>query len=341
MKKKSVLMVVSRYPATYGHTTVINNLCIGLNKIGYTTAIGAFSFDSEPPNNITKVKLSRFNLIRYGVNNLNFDIIHTHQALVNYYLLFVKPTIPIVQHYHAASSKLQEINLKIMMCLYKNRISKIICVSQKALNHLRELVGKIDGVVIYNGVDTQFYNPGLPPKYKKGSPQLLFVSVLRKYKKTGVLIDAMTELLKIYPGAHLQIVGDGEDFMDMKNKIREMDLENNVEMVGKISDEDLKLRYSSCDVYVSASSHEHCPVPPFEAMGCGKPLVLSDLEGHNEILNLSKAGLSFTDKTDFCKKIEDVFENRIKFGTNALSCAKEYDWSKICSKVSLIYEELV
>ena len=342
MKKKSVLMIVTKYPATYGHTTVINNLCTGLNKIGYSAAIGAFSFDSDPPNNIPKVKLSKFRLLISGVNYLNFDIIHTHQALVNYYLLSVKPKKNVIQHYHAASNRLQEINVKIMMKLYKKRISKIICVSYKALNHFKELAGECDAIVIYNGVDTEFYNPNLPAPYKKGNPQLLFVSVLRKYKKTGILIDAIPELLKKYPNVHLQIVGNGEDYENMKNKINEMNLENNVEMLGKISDEELKLRYSSCDLYVSASTHEHCPVPPFEAMGCGKPLVLSDLEGHNEILNLSKAGLkfSFTDKTDICKKIEDVFENKSLFSANALACAKKYDWSNICKQVAHVYEQL-
>lgn len=340
--KKSVLMVVAKYPATYGHTTVINNLCIGLNKIGYKTAIGAFSFDSDPPSNIPKIKLSKFKLLTSGVNYLNFDIIHTHQALVNYYLLSVKPKKPIIQHYHAASNRMQEINAKIMMKLYKKRISKIICVSHKALNHFKELVGECDAIVIYNGVDTEFYNPNLPTPYKKGSPQLLFVSVLRKYKKTGILIDAMSELLKKYPNAYLQIVGNGEDYENMKNKIKEMHLDNNVEMLGKISDEELKLCYSSCDLYISASTHEHCPVPPFEAMGCGKPLVLSDLEGHNEILNLSKAGLKFNlnDKIDICKKIEEVFENKEFFGVNALACAKKYDWANICKQVAQVYEEL-
>lgn len=342
MKKKSVLMVVGKYPATYGHTTVINNLCIGLNKIGYTTAIGAFSFDEDPPNNIPKIKLNKFKLLTSGVNYLDFDIIHTHQALVNYYLLSVKPKKPVIQHYHAASNRLQEINAKIMMKLYKKRIAKIMCVSHKALNHFKELAGKSDAIVIYNGVNTEFYNPNLPTPYKKGTPQLLFVSVLRKYKKTGILIEAIPKLLKKYPNAYLQIVGIGEDYENMKNKIKEMHLERNVEMLGRISDEELKLCYSSCDLYISASTHEHCPVPPFEAMGCGKPLVLSDLEGHNEILNLSKAGLNFSinDKNDICEKIEKVFENREFYGTNALACAKKYDWSNICKEVAQVYEKL-
>ena len=134
-----------------------------------------------------------------------------------------------------------------------------------------------------------------------------------------------------------------KDYQNMKNKIKEMQLEDYVKMLGKISNEELKLRYSSCDLYISASTHEHCPVPPFEAMGCGKPLVLSDLEGHNEILNLSKAGLKFNlnDKNDICKKIEEVYENRITFGANALDCAKKFDWSNICKQVAQVYQELL
>jgi len=339
MSKKSILMVVAKYPATYGHTTVINNFCIGLNKMGYNAAIGAFSFDSDPPNGIQKVKLNKFKLLTSGVNYLNYDIIHTHQAYVNYFLLFKKPKKIIIQHYHAASNKMQEINLKIMMKLFKKRISKILCVSQKALNHFKEIAGKCDVIVVYNGVDTEFYNPKLPQSYHKGSPQLLFVSVLRHYKNTRLLVNAIPKLLEKYPKIHFQIVGAGEDSESLSNLIKEKKLEKHVELTGRISDDELKLRYSSCDVFISASKHEHCPVPPFEAMSCGKPLVLSDLESHNEILNASGAGLIFTDINDLCKKIEQVYENPKKYSENALKFAQEHDWSIICEQIAKIYEQ--
>ena len=342
MVKKSVLMVVAKYPATYGHTTVINNLCIGLNKMGYRTAIGAFSFESDPPANVEKVLLKKSELLKNGVNSLDFDIIHPHQTRVNYYLLSVKPKKPVVFHYHAASNKIQELNLKFMMMLFKNRISKTICVSLKALHHLEEIAGKCDAIVIYNGVDTSFYNPNLPAPYKKGDPQLLFVSVLRRYKNTGVLIDAMPELLKKYPKAHLQIVGTGEDFERLKDKIKNQNLDEHIEMTGKITDEELRLRYSSCDLYVSASTNEHCPVPTFEAMACGKPLVLSELESHQEIVSASNAGevFSFSDSSDICKKIEDVYENRKKFSVEALKYAEKHDWANICSQVASVYDQI-
>lgn len=343
MKKPSIIMIVAKYPATYGHTTVINNLCQGLKKLGHKMAIGAFEFESNPPEGIEKIKLNKKELLRKGVSILDFDIIHPHQAQVLYFLLLKKPNKPIVFHYHAASNIIQELNLKISMGLFKKRIKNTICVSNKALNHLKEWAGNCDTTVIYNGVDTEFYHQNLEKPYQKGSPQLLFVSVLRKYKKTSDLINAMPKLLKKYPQAHLQIVGSGEDFDRLKNIIQEKNLEESVEMTGRINDDELRLRYASCDVYVSASTNEHCPVPTFEAMACGKPLVLSKLESHIEILNDSKAGLifSFSDNDDLCEKIHSVFQDKTNFGKNAKVFADKHNLEKFCKRVEKVYDDIL
>jgi len=342
MTKRSVLMVVAKYPATHGHTTVINNLCIGLDKLGYHTAIGSFSFDKDPPFNIEKVKLSKSKLLTLGVKYLNFDIIHSHQSRVNYYLLSIKPTKPIVLHYHGASSKMQEINFKISMRLYKNRISKIISVSNTGINQMKKMIGPVKAEVIYNGVDIDFYKPDLDKPYKKGNPQLLFVSALREYKKTPLLVESMPEILKKYPDAHLQIVGDGEDFLKLKVLIKKKNLENKVELTGKINNEELRMRYSSCDLYVSASTFEVCPVPTLEAMACGKPLVLYDIESHKEIVDVSKAGtvFSLSRNSTIVNKIEEVYQNKITFGNAARKFAENHDWSSICKQVAKVYEEI-
>ena len=63
-------MVVAKYPATRGHTTVINNLCKGLSEIGYETAIGAFSFDEDPPFNIKKIVLNKTKLLKNGIDQI-------------------------------------------------------------------------------------------------------------------------------------------------------------------------------------------------------------------------------------------------------------------------------
>ena len=154
-KQKSVLMVVAKYPATFGHTSVINYLCKELNELGYRAAIGAFSFDSDPPFNIEKIKLNKRKLLTTGISYLDFDIVQAHQARVLYYLLTVNPTKPVLFHYHGASNKIQEINFKLVMWRYRNKISKITSVSYAGINQMKRLVKDISAEVVYNGVDTK------------------------------------------------------------------------------------------------------------------------------------------------------------------------------------------
>ncbi len=335
-------MIVKKYPADFGHTTVINNLCIELEKMGYKTGIGAFTFDSPPPENVKQVKLSKLKSLFFGVNRLDYDIIYLHQSFPNYFLLTKKPTKPIILYYHGASNKIQKINFKIMMTLYKNRISQIVSVSHAGVNQMKKILGDVSAEVIYNGVDTQFYNSELPITYKKGDPQLLFVGGLRTYKKASILISSMPKLLKKYPQSHLQIIGIGEEMINLENQIRDLKLEHNVELTGKIDDNELKIRYSSCDIYVSASTFEVCPVPTLEAMASGKPLVLYDIEPHREIIEISNAGkiFSFNSDSDFSTIVEDVYKNKDSFKIFALEFAKKHDWKIISQQVIDNFEKL-
>ena len=335
-------MAVAQYPATSGHTTVIDNLCKELNKIGYFASIGAFSFKADPPYGIEKIKLSKTKLLTFGVSSLDFDIIHPHQSRVLYYLLTKKPSKPIVFHYHGASNQIQEKNFILSMKLFRNRINKIISVSQTGISQMQKLIPDINADIIYNGVNTKDFNQNVSISNKKGEPQLLFVSSLRSYKNACFLIEHMNEILKIFPNAHLQIIGDGEDYNKLKELIKTKSLERYVELIGKIPQSDLPTWYSTCDVYVSASTFEVCPVPPLEAMACGKPLVLFDIEPHREILERSKSGEIFSDNSngDYVSKIKKVYNNRKILGINAQNFALTQDWSDIAKQLSETYQKL-
>jgi glycosyltransferase involved in cell wall biosynthesis len=342
LTKKSVLMVVRKYPADFGHTTVINNLCIELQKIGYKAGIGAFEFTSSTPENVEQIKLNKFKLFFHGIKILNYDVILLHQSYPSYYLLTKKPTKPVILYYHGASNRLQRINFKISMMLYKNKMTKIMAVSQSGINQMKKMIGDISAEVIYNGVDTNFYNSELPKPYKKGVPQLLFVSALRPYKKASLLIEYIPELLKKYPNIHLQIVGTGEEKLSLENLVKKLNLENFVELTGKIDNEELRLRYSSCDIYVSASTFEVCPVPTLEAMACGKPLLLFDIEPHREIIEISKAGkiFSFQKNSDFITILDEVYDNLDAHKISALKFAKSHDWKLIAQQLIKNLEKL-
>ena len=123
---------------------------------------------------------------------------------------------------------------------------------------------------------------------------LKYIHKAKIANKTSVYIQLSLQKVTRDPNIHLQIVGDGENFDTLKNLIQDKNLEKQIELLGKKEHDDLKFYYSSCDLYISASTFEVCPVPPIEAMACGKPLLLFDIEPHVEIINASKAGKIFS-----------------------------------------------
>jgi len=339
MSTKSILMMVSTYYGVGGNTTVINKLCQNLQKMGYETAIGAFNFHQNPPIGIRKIKLQkRIDFIPKKLNN-EFDIIHCHQTLAIYYSLFSNK--PFIFHYHGASDTLQKINLKLAMKLCKRKISKIISVSKAGLKQLEEILGNIEAEIVYNGVETNFFKPDLPQNYKKGDPQLLFVGNLYHKKNVNFLINLIPNIIKEFPKIYFQIIGSGQEHESLNNLIKQKNLEKFVELTGRVSDEELRLRYASADIYISASTFEVHPVPVMEAMASSLPLVLSDISPHKEMIELSGAGKTFSLKNkEIVTIIKEILEKRKHFSSNARKFAIQYDWENVSRKISKIYESL-
>jgi len=333
-------MLFRKYDSVSGHGVVVNNLCMGLERLGFEMTLGSFSFVSEPPPEIKKLQL-KVSMMLNGNYDKNFDIIHNHNGLTNYFSLFTRK--PFIFHYHGTPSRGQDLNRRIYIPLCSKKISKIICVSNASYEWVKNKIGKIPAEVIHNGVNIDFYKTNLSSPYKKGIPQLLFVGNLHKTKQTIKLVNMMKSILGKYPNAHLQIVGVGKDYNALQDQIKRKNLENRIEMLGKVIGNELRLRYSSCDIYISASQSEACPLPPLEAMACGKPLLLSNIPQHNEVVKNSDAGKSFTvnDENDIKTKITNVFENKESYGKNARKYTEKLSWDLACKKVAKIYDEFI
>lgn len=333
-------MIISNFRKFSGHGSTVTKLGLGLHKLGYEVAIGAYSFDHELPNEITKVNLKKFSRLSSQDSCKNYEIIHNHHSKMNYHSLFTSK--PFIFHLHGAADKKQELNLKFSIAVCKKRIKHIIAISNTVVNQIKNVNDEIPIEVIYLGVDTDFYHPNLSRDFKKGEPQLLFVGVLFPHKNLDFLIDVMPLVIKKYPNAHLQIVGEGQDYNTLNLKIKKMGLSKNIELTGRISDEELKLRYASCDMYISPSKHEMLDLPSIEVMACGKPVVLSNIDVHSEIVNASKAGRVFLlEKEDVVNQISATFESRHKLGALARSFALQNDWSKVSVKVSKVYSNVL
>ena len=339
MSKGKILMTVSEYKFFTGHGTGINNLCLGLRDLGYEMAIGAFKFHDKPPEGIDIINLKKMDFFSEKVKK--FDIIHNNHPKLNYYSLFSSK--PFIFHLYGASNKIQELNVKLSILLCKNKISRILAISDSVVYQVNNAINQIPIKVIYLGVDTKYFNTDLKRGIVKGEPQLLFVGVLYPHKNVEMLIDSMHHILEKFPKAHLQIVGNGSEYLNLKQKIKKEQLESNIELLGNIEKEKLRDRYSSCDVYVTASRHEMLDLPAIEAMSCGKPVVLSDIPVHKEIIEKSKGGKIFqlNDKKSLSTMIERCIENSKEIGKSGREFAEENDWTNVSKKVAMIYNELL
>lgn len=330
-------MIVSRYRGYGGHEIVINNISKGLIKLGYNVTIGAMAFDQNPPSDIDVVRIKRFGYWDW-LNDKSFDLYHSHQTHTNYYSIFGKK--PFVFHFHGASNTIQELNLKLCMSLCKHKISRIMCVSNSSLEQFYNITN-CESEVLYNGVDTDLLNPSLPRPYSKGDPQLLFVGKLYHHKNVRTLVLGMPSVLSQYPNAHFQIVGSGEDYQSIAALIREHKLQANVELCGSCSEDELKHRISSCDIYISASEWEMFDLPALEAMACGKPVLLSNIPAHRELIEGSGAGLIFNEVNEIPRKIAEIHANSQAMGNNGRIFAEKRDWRVASKNMSKIYDNLL
>ena len=149
--------------------------------------------------------------------------------------------------------------------------------------------------VLRNGVDLERFTP-LPVDASRealalrGAPVLLMVGHLVELKGHAIVIDALPELLRSFPGLQLVIVGDGPERARIEARVARLGLQPQVRLAGAVPHESLARWYSAADLLVLASSREGWPNVLLEAMACGTPVVAIRCGGVPEIVTSADAG---------------------------------------------------
>lgn len=132
--------------------------------------------------------------------------------------------------------------------------------------------------VISNGVDGDRYQPGhrgveaVEAKYRlPPGRRMLFVSRLAKDKRVDVLIRSMVHLRET--GAHLILVGTGDDREHLSDLVADLDLGEFVHFLGFVPEEDLPSVYRASDLFAIASECEVQSIPTLQALATGLPVV--------------------------------------------------------------------
>lgn len=233
------------------------------------------------------------------------------------------------------------------------RAEKIIAISQSTkediIRHFKTPKEKIE--VIHEAADEHFHP--LPQeatrktleKYSLSSPYLLYVGVRRAHKNLLRLLEAHKLLRENRKIVHKLVIVGEEDprFPQVKRKVRELGLNEEVIFTGYLPEKDLPYFYNGATLFIFPSLYEGFGMPVLEAMACGTPVVCSHTSSLPEIAGETAIFVdphNIKAMAEGMKKVIDDKGLRKRLSLAGLKQARKFSWHRTAQKTLEIYRSL-
>ena len=210
--------------------------------------------------------------------------------------------------------------------------------------------------LIYPGVDTGRFRPGLPVTDLRAHLQLeeqslLLLSVGRLQRRKGFdqVIRALPTLLGEGRDVHYAIVGIGEDGAYLRELSAELGVSKRVHLLGHVPTDELPRWYNACDVFIMPNRDIDGDTEGFgmvyiEAAACGKASVAGRTGGTgsavlDEVTGLRVDGKQVSEIASALRRLlaDPVLRDRL--GQAGLARVKgELAWERVAQKTAALGE---
>jgi glycosyltransferase involved in cell wall biosynthesis len=220
------------------------------------------------------------------------------------------------------------------------------------LNEVRRKFPKKRYVHINNGIDlTDFQGAKTLEELQKSYPAFnrksyLFVGRLGQEKSVDILIRAVGEAVKKDPEIQLFLVGQGPSRESLLAMAEELGLGDNVHFLGQIPHSELlgSGLIHHARAFATASKSEIQSMTVLEAIGCGTPLVLADVDPMREIIDQNGLFFPPDDVGELARCLiqlagDDELHQRFRVETARL--AERYDGPTVAAQFSELYASLL
>ncbi|MBC7360545.1 MAG: glycosyltransferase family 4 protein [Desulfacinum sp.] len=162
------------------------------------------------------------------------------------------------------------------------RAAVVTAVSQHVAAEVRQLFGRTDVTVIYNGIDVEHtFTPG--PEREPHHPfRLLYVGNWVKRKGVDLLGPILEKL-----GSDFQLLYTA----DRAGAHGRYLLPSNSTNMGRLDTQALVEAYRNSDVLIFPSRSEGLPLTAIEAMACGLPVIASQISSLVEVVENGSSGI--------------------------------------------------
>ena len=186
-------------------------------------------------------------------------------------------------------------------------------------------------------------NPAFPNEDKNPPKRILHVGRLSYQKNQTFLVKAFALIAKENPDWLLTLVGEGEKRTEIEQLINDLGLDEQVELVGAVTDVDEWYRNSAFLAFPSL--WEGFPNALVEAFRQGLPTVgLEQTTGVNELLRHNDTGLLTTaDDRSFASAMQTLIDDlafRQRAGRNAQASVLPYEPEAIFQQWAILFTKL-
>lgn len=204
----------------------------------------------------------------------------------------------------------------------------------------RQADPSVEFMVIPNGVETERFTPVNRPENSK--VRILFIGRLIPRKGLQRVIQVLPQVRTLVSRPfEVEVVGTGTYQNALDEQARNLGVSELIRYAGIVPYDQLEKSYQNADIFVLTSLSEGMPAVILEAMGCGLPIIASDVGGNNELVHEGENGylISGDDADLLAKRLVALIEDadlRKRMGSKSRELSEGYDWEKIMG----MYDEL-
>jgi len=289
----------------------------------------------------------------------NYDLIHVHSPNPLAEILSLFTNKKVIAHWHSdiIRQKLTYFFYKPFQQMYLKKVDRIICTSSQYLHTSKQLENfKDKGVVIPLAINTKKFedvqtDKNFNQEFKKlkneGKKIVLSIGRLVEFKGFEYLVESGKY---INDNTAIVIAGNGPLFHSLKEKVKNLKLEEKVCLIGRVGIDKVDAYIKNCDVFClpSITRNESFGLVLVEALYFDKPLITTDVYGsgmnyanQNGITGLVVPPRNPKALAEAINKILSDNDLYIKFSQNAKERFKEFEISNIGDKIIGLYKEVL
>lgn len=224
--------------------------------------------------------------------------------------------------------------------------SKVLIVSEFVKDQIKKSgLALLDVTIIPVGVDSAFFYPVLNRPTTIHTPYILGVGAIKNRKGFHVSLEAFSLIASQFPQINYAIVGhsDGGAYgLSLKARAKELNLENRVIFLDRVSDDELRSLYSFAEFFLltpltSADVIEGFGMVYLEAASCGITAIGTNNSGAKEAIIDKETGLLVEPDSEEIAEAMRVLLNdeglRLRLSKAAKIRSTTFEWSAVTDRL--------